>query len=260
MTSPMVTVIVLAVLWLVVVVPMILQRKDERADERSVERFGRAMALLGSRGASSRTVVARRVADPADPGDATMVLARTGPSSPEVFVSGEHTGDSAQRAQRAVSASVASRRPVPVAKEALMHPVDRSEMSAARAQMLARRRRSLAILGAGTVVSLILLLARGGTLFTMSSVLFALGLAGYLWFLRSQAQRDAARRANRLARAASTRLAESHEAFDTDYALRYSETVVALDDDSVEFDHLDTVDLTGLYVPAAEPLHQRRSA
>ena len=141
-----------------------------------------------------------------------------------------------------------------------MHPVDRSEMSAARAQMLARRRRSLAILGAGTVLSLILLLARGGTLFTMSSVLFALGLAGYLWFLRSQAQRDAARRANRLARAASTRLAESHEAFDTAYALRYSETVVALDDDSVEFDHLDTVDLTGLYVPAAEPLHQRRSA
>ncbi|MCU1688405.1 MAG: hypothetical protein JWN20_333, partial [Jatrophihabitantaceae bacterium] len=254
MTSPMVTVVVLAVLWLVVVVPMVLQRKDERADERSVASFGRAMALLGSRG-TTQSAVSRRVADPADPGDATMVLARTGPASPEVFVSGEHTGESAQRAQRAVSASVASRRPVPVAKEALMHPVDRSEMSAARAQMLARRRRSLTVLGAGTGLSLLLLLLRGGALVTLAALVFTLSLVGYVWFLRTQAQRDTARRANRLARASSTRLAESHDAFDTEYAAHYSDTVVALDDDSVEFDHLDTVDLTGLYLPVAEPLH-----
>lgn len=260
MTSPMVTVIVLAVLWLVVVVPMVLQRKDERADERSVERFGRAMALLGSRGALTQSARGRRVADPADPGDATMVLARTAPSSPEIFVSGEHQGESAARAQRAVSASVASRRPVPVAKEALMHPVDRSEMSAARAQMLARRRRSLTVLGAGTALSLLLLVVRGGTLVTVAAAMFALGLAGYLWFLRSQAQRDAARRASRLARASHSRLAESHDAFDAEYSAHYSDTVVALDDDSVEFDHLDTVDLTGLYLPMPEPLHQRRSA
>jgi hypothetical protein len=255
MASPMVTVIVLAVLWLVVAVPMILQRKDEGAHERSVASFGRAMELLGSRSA-----VTRRVADPADPGDASMVLARTSAAAPEVFVSGEHSGDALERAQRAVAASVASRRPVPVAKEALMHPVERSEMSAARAQMLARRRRSLTILGAGTVLSLILLLVRGGTLVTLATVFFAVGLAGYLWFLRSQAQKDAARRAARLARAASARLDMSHEAFEPAYAAHYSDTVVALDDDSVEFDHLDTVDLTGLYVEAPEPLHERRSA
>jgi hypothetical protein len=247
MGSPMVTVAVLAVLWLVVVVPMVLQRKDERADERSVERFGRAMSMLGSK----RPVMARRVADPADPGDATMVLARTGPSAPDIFVSGE---------QRVTSASVASRRPIPVAKEALMHPVERSEMSAARAQMLARRRRSLTILGAGTVLSLLLLLLRGGTLVTLAALAFAAGLVGYLWFLRSQATRDAARRANRLARAASSRLDASHDALEADYAGHYSDTVVALDDDSVEFDHLDTVDLTGLYVEAPEQLHQRRTA
>lgn len=141
-----------------------------------------------------------------------------------------------------------------------MHPVDRSEMSAARAQMLARRRRSLTVLGAGTALSLVLLLVRGGTLVTVAAALFALGLVGYLWFLRTQAQRDAARRANRLARASHSRLAESHDAFDAEYSAHYSDTVVALDDDSVEFDHLDTVDLTGLYLPAAEPLHQRRSA
>lgn len=247
MTSPMVTVVVLAVLWLVVVVPMVLQRTDERADERSVERFGRAMSVLGSK----RPVMARRVADPADPGDATMVLARTGPSVPEVFVSGE---------QRAMVAGVASRRPIPVAKEALMHPVERSEMSAARAQMLARRRRSLSILGAGAVLSLLLLLIRGGTLVTLAAIAFTVGLGGYLWFLRSQATRDAARRANRLARAASSRLDASHDAFEPAYAAHFSDTVVALDDDSVEFDHLDTVDLTGLYLEATEQLHQRRSA
>lgn len=260
MTSPMVTVVVLAVLWLVVVVPMVLQRKDERADERSVQRFGKAMALLGSRAATSASLRGRRVADPSDPGDATMVLARTSPSSPDVFVSGEHTEESAARAQRAVSASIASRRPVPVAKEAFMHPVDRSEMSAARAQMLARRRRSLTVLGAGTALSLLLLMVRGGTLITVAAALFTIGLVGYLWFLRTQAQRDTARRANRLARASHLRLAESHEAFDSEYSTRYSDTVVAIDDDSVEFDHLDTIDLTGLYLPAPEQLHQRRSA
>jgi uncharacterized membrane protein len=246
-TSPLVTMVVLAVLWLVVVVPMILQRKDERADERSVQRFSRAMSLLSSK----RAFVARRVADPADPGDATMVLARTGPSEPEVFVSGEHP---------APSPEVARRRPVPVAKEALMHPVDRSEMSAARIKMLARRRRSLATLGAGTLLSLILVVVMGGAFSMVLLVLFAAGLGGYLWFLRTQAQRDAARRANRLSRATFSHREDSHDAFDRSFAGRFDDTVVALDDDDPQFDHLDTVDLTGLYVEELEPMQQRRSA
>jgi len=43
----MTTVFVLAVLWLIVVVPMIVRRNDERRRERSVDGFGRAMRALG---------------------------------------------------------------------------------------------------------------------------------------------------------------------------------------------------------------------
>ena len=35
MISPMMTVVVLAVLWLIVVIPMLVKRKDDRAGERS---------------------------------------------------------------------------------------------------------------------------------------------------------------------------------------------------------------------------------
>lgn len=248
MTSPMVTVIVLAVLWAIVVVPMVMRRKDERAHERSVQRFTRSMSLLGS----GRALSHRRVSDPADPGDATMVVLRTGPSQPEVFVSGQspHSYPEPVRSK-----------PVPAAKEAFMYPVERNEMSDARRRMLARRRRSLIALSAGTVLSIILVaMGVGGFLMDAVLVIFGLGLGGYLWFLRSQAQRDAARRASRLARAGAARRAVSHEAFEPAYLARYDDTIVALDDDDPQFDHLDTIDLTGLYHDIPEPLHQRRSA
>ena len=54
MLSPMMTVFVLAVLWLIVVVPMIFRRHDERRRERSVDGFGRAMRALGRRASSCR--------------------------------------------------------------------------------------------------------------------------------------------------------------------------------------------------------------
>src|SRR6476659_2708171 len=79
----MMTVFVLAVLWLIVVVPMIFRHHDERRREKSVDGFGKAMRALGRRA----------------------------------------------------------------------HPADaRSEMSEARTAMMARRRRSLGILGAGAIV------------------------------------------------------------------------------------------------------------
>src|SRR6476469_7438131 len=108
MLSPFMTVVVLTVLWLIVVVPMVLRRNDERRRERSVDGFGRAMRALG-----------RRPVDAAEP--------RTEVAAPD-------------------------RRPVPAAQEALMYPPDRSELSAARVQMLARRRRSLSILMGGSIV------------------------------------------------------------------------------------------------------------
>jgi len=181
-----------------------------------------------------------------------MVVLRTGPSQPEVFVSGQSPRSYPEPARS---------KPVPAAKEAFMYPVERNEMSEARRQMLARRRRSLTALVGGTLLSIVLVaMGVGGILMDVVLVLFGLGLGGYLWFLRSQAQRDAARRASRLARAGATRRAASHEAFEPAYLARYDETIVALDDDDPQFDHLDTIDLTGLYREAPDHLQERRSA
>src|SRR5579875_922107 len=141
------TVVVLVVLWLIVVVPMVLRRSDERRSERSVARWGRGMRALG-----------RRV-----PGDA------------EVFVS-HAAGPQSDDDDRSGSAPLAgpARRPVPAAQEALMYPPDHSEMSAARGQMLARRRRSLTILFGGSVLFGGLALLMGGILWLLA-VPFLLG-------------------------------------------------------------------------------------
>ena len=82
MLSPMMTVFVLAVLWLIVVVPMIVRRNDERKRDRSVAGFGRSMRALGRRAPGPRA---------------------------EVFVAGR----SARRSDTATSAppTVSSRRP-----------------------------------------------------------------------------------------------------------------------------------------------------
>jgi hypothetical protein len=226
--SPMTTVFVLAVLWLIVVVPMLVRRKDERRRERSVDGFGRAMRALGRRG----------IADAA--------------SRPEVFV---------PRDRRAASPVVPARRPVPAPQEALMYPVDRSEMSAARAQMMARRRRSLGILIVGTLLFSLLALAMGGVLWMLDAP-FVLGVVGYLYFLRSQARRDRERRSNRQQRAVERR----NTGFDaTTEVARFEEmpeSVVRIDDDDIELHNLDTVDLTGLYSEelAAEATAQRRAS
>src|SRR5437870_6420026 len=130
MLSPFMTVVVLTVLWLIVVVPMVLRRNDERRRERSVDGFGRAMRALGRRAVTSDG------------------------SRSEVYV---------PRQNRAKLAAPA-RRPVPAAQEALMYPPDRSELSAARAQMLARRRRSLGMLIGGSAIFGLLALITGGAL------------------------------------------------------------------------------------------------
>ncbi len=62
MSSSALTVLVLAVLWLVVVVPMLVRRKDERAPERSVARFGRASWSSGGRRAGRAAATRRATA------------------------------------------------------------------------------------------------------------------------------------------------------------------------------------------------------
>src|SRR5690242_3433429 len=136
MLSPMMTVIVLAVLWLIVVVPMIFRRHDEGARERSVARFGRSMRALGRRAHAPR-------------------------ESAEVYVPSARPA----QPQRAVS----TRRPVPAAEEALMYPVDNAEMSEARVAMMARRRRSLGMLGIGALVLVPTALITGGLMWLIAA-------------------------------------------------------------------------------------------
>src|SRR4051812_39066157 len=140
MLSPFMTVVVLAVLWLIVVVPMVLRRSDERRQEKSVEGFGRAMRALGRRAAT--------VDEPRR----------------EVFVPRQHRAhlDARSEARSQADLAAAHRRPVPAAQEALMYPPDRSDLSAARAQMLARRRRSLAILVGGSTIFTLAAFVMGG--------------------------------------------------------------------------------------------------
>ncbi len=224
MLSPVMTVVVLVVLWLIVVVPMVLRRTDERRRERSVAEWGRGMRALGRR---SDTVA------PAGGG----AQARS-----EIFV---------PRTDRAALAA-AARRPVPAAQEALMYPPDRSELSEARVQMLARRRRSLTLLAGGSIIFGALALVMGGALWLLAAP-FVLGLVGYLWFLRSQALNDRARRETRQARAASRR-PEGYDAT-TEFGRfeQVPDTMVRIDDDDIELHSMDTIDLTGLYSEEQAP-------
>jgi hypothetical protein len=225
MLSPFMTVVVLAVLWLIVVVPMVLRRSDERRREKSVEGFGRAMRALGRRAAT--------VDEPRS----------------EVYVPRQHRSPLA----------APNRRPVPAAQEALMYPPDRSELSAARAQMLARRRRSLGILVGGSLIFTLAAFVLGGAMWFLA-LPFLIGLAGYTWFLRSQALRDRSRRENRQRRAASRRPAGYDATEEIGRFEELPESVVRIDDDDVELMSMDTIDLTGLYNEDLAPAATERRA
>jgi membrane protein implicated in regulation of membrane protease activity len=237
--SPAMTVVVLTVLWLIVVVPMIVRRNDERRRERDVAGFGRAMRALGRR---------------------DVATAPHRDAEQDVFV---HRASVTDRVADRPAADLAKpdRRPVPVAQEALMYPVDRSELSAARAEMMARRRRSLTILVGGTVVFGVLALLAGGMTWLLF-LPFAAGLAGYLWFLRSQAVKDRARREARQARAARRTRPVSYDVTEDPAKLDTAPvSVVRIDDDDIELQSMDTMDLTGLF-EAEEPTEavQRRAS
>jgi membrane protein implicated in regulation of membrane protease activity len=227
MLSPFMTVVVLTVLWLIVVVPMVLRRNDERRRERSVDGFGRAMRALGRRAVTAED-------------------ARS-----EVYV---------PRQNRAKLAAPA-RRPVPAAQEALMYPPDRSDLSAARAHMLARRRRSLSILVGGSAIFGLLALIMGGMMWLLASP-FLLGFVGYVWFLRNQALSDRSRREHRRLRAAARRPVGYDATEEVGRFEPAPESIVRIDDDDVELMSMDTIDLTGLYnedlAPAAAG--QRRAS
>ena len=231
MFSPMMTVVVLAVLWLIVVIPMLVKRKDDRAGERSAARFGSAMRALSS---TRSLVMLTRTAPPEFEDEPTPVN-----NHAQIFVPGKPTAD---------------RRPVPAAMEATMYPdrFDKADLSEARRQMMARRRRSLTLLTVGLVVGLLWGVATGGTLAWTMAVVFIAALGGYLAFLRNQALRDRERRANRARRHATGRLDEGYDATEQYIVQTESTTVVRIDDEDIELRGMaDTVDLTGLYVEEA---------
>ena len=234
MSSSPWTLVVLLVLWAVVVIPMLVRRRDARAQERSVREFGRAMRSLSK-----------------------------GPAREEMFVVGSSaTRPAARPGSRSSAPPLAVRRPVPAAQEALMFTVDRAEMSAARARMMKRRRRSLSVLGLGSVVTLLLAFAVGGGLFWGSALLFLGGLFGYVYFLRTQALRDRERRANRQERATARR-SVGYDATESEPEFAPTpESVVRIDDDDISLHNLDTVDLTGLYNEEGieAPAAQRRAS
>ena len=232
MVSPMATVLVLAVLWLIVVVPMVLRRKDDRAGERSAARFGLAMRAL-STGRSVSSLV--RPAPPVDLDERTAPPVST---HAQVFVPG------------GAARATAARRPVPAAMEAVMYPdrVSKVDLSEARRQMMRRRRRSLMLLSAGTVLGLLWLAMAGSMLAWTVGLLFTTALGGYLLFLRNQALRDRDRRESRLQRSG---LRQNH-GYDATADLAFQtggDDVVRIDDEDLELRGLaDTIDLTGLYI------------
>ena len=142
-----------------------------------------------------------------------------------------------------------------------MYPVDRSDMSAARRQMMARRRRSLTILFAGTALFGMLALIMGGVLWAVE-VPFLLGLSGYLYFLRSQALRDRERRANRLSRTADRHSTVGKNLTDETVAgfEEAPSSMVRIDDDDIELHNMDTIDLTGVYEEELPQVASQRRA
>ena len=122
-----------------------------------------------------------------------------------------------------------------------------AEMTEARRSMMKRRRRSLTTLITGSVLGLLLALVVGGALFALMAIAFCLGLAGYVYFLRTQALHDRERRAWREERAADRVVHPHEQAYVEEEFEEISETMVRIDDDSIDLHNMDTIDLTGVY-------------
>ena len=129
-------------------------------------------------------------------------------------------------------------------------------MSAARAQMMARRRRSLAILGAAARLSFVLR-AGHGRRGVAAAALFVAGLGGYVLFLRNQALRDRERREPRQLRAIHAAPAATTRRKVIEPLRAAPESVVRIDDDDIELHNIDTIDLTGLYEDDEAPARTR---
>jgi len=148
LSGTILTVIVIAVLWLVVLVPMFSQRRREQDASQSAERFSSAMRVL-----------ARRKTPALAEGDL------------------DYAADSDDPAM-----------------------IDRP-MPSARAEMLARRRRTLSTVTMLAAVALVLAIGWRPVAWIPQIACDVL-LSGYLWWLRAEAKRERVRRRRRRQRSA----------------------------------------------------------
>ena len=137
-----------------------------------------------------------------------------------------------------------------------MKSVHETDISMPRDAMLRRRRRSLSVLGVGSVITVLLAAVTGGASWFIAGA-FVLGLAGYFYSLRKQALRDRERRAARQLRAAH----RPSEVDATGSSLaRPPDSAVRIDDEDLELYAMDTVDLSGVYVERVEYIEEHRRA
>ena len=221
--SPFMTVAILTVLWLVVVVPMIVHRGDKAARTRAQSRTGRGV-------------------------EPTQVVSTAADS--------RRRWPAAGAAGSRPALAYASRGPDLAAEEATMKSVHETDISMPRDAMLRRRRRSLSVLGVGSVITVLLAAVTGGASWFIAGA-FVLGLAGYFYSLRKQALRDRERRAARQLRAAH----RPSEVDATGSSLaRPPDSAVHIDDEDLELYAMDTVDLSGVYVERVEYIEEHRRA
>ena len=214
MTSPTMTVLVLAVLWLIVVVPMLVKHKDDRAGERrspgSAERCGRCPAAARSR---PHPAGAARISQPRRPPmlRCSSPAARRGRRSTRGPTAGarRHGGSHVPRPDRQgrhVRRSPSDDGP---ATTLACRPDGRDGYRAAVGTRCWRH--------AGVDLGLLCLAP----------------LAGYVLFLRNQALHDRARRQHRQQRSGLV----TPRGYDATERLPYraeADTVVRIDDEDVE--------------------------
>ncbi|MGI9092215.1 MAG: hypothetical protein ACR2FF_01940 [Mycobacteriales bacterium] len=185
MSSTILTAIVLAVMWVVVLVPMLMRRREDTAETRSVERFSSAMRVLARRQPVGLDDAADDVVSPDAASDVAVTAARTRPWS--AALPGAAPATASARAASATPRPLAE----PVAAERPMFD--------SRVVMMRRRRRTL-----GTLTALAL--AFVGTALLWRPVAWIaqgggdLALLGYLWWLRAEAKREHMRRERRALR------------------------------------------------------------
>ena len=137
-----------------------------------------------------------------------------------------------------------------------MYPVDRAELSQARAQMMARRRRSLTVLVGGTTLFLLLAFVMGGADVGARRSASPPASAATSTSCARRRCTTATGARGRQERAAARHVDGYNVTDDVARFEEFPESVVRIDDDDLQLHNMDTIDLTGLYV--ADRGHRRR--